>query len=138
MEIIRDIWLCGDCLPVAVNGDYSHLDYTYEGQKAARVAKIIDDGLARLPGLVPDFTSETERVCSECGHIGPSDTFPDDTEPDEDFSYQCCPKCKSWDTSERDSGELEFSRIECDCCGDDLAGGRFRFAQLVKEAADAT
>lgn len=134
MKIIRDFWLCPDCVPVAVNGDYSHLDYGYNEPEASHKARVIDAGLDALPGLVPDFTSEPERECCECGHIGCASDFPDDTtEEEEPESYFRCPKCDSWDTRERDSGELEFSRIDCDCCGTDLDGSRFRFAQLIQE-----
>ena len=71
MKIIRDdLWFCQDCLIVAVNGDYSGIDWHYgrglspgrgelrEGAKE-RAAEI-DAGLAGLgPNLVPDFNSET-------------------------------------------------------------------------------
>ena len=37
MKVVRDdIWLCSDCMIVAVNGDYSGLDYNYEPDEAVR------------------------------------------------------------------------------------------------------
>lgn len=77
MEIKRDgILLCGDCLIVAVNGDYSGIDEHYgkglspgrgglrEG--AVERAKEIDEGLTRLgPNLVPKYDSETGEGCWE-------------------------------------------------------------------------
>lgn len=38
--------VCGDCLPVIVNGDYSHLDYHYSEEEAEEKMKEIDQGIA--------------------------------------------------------------------------------------------
>lgn len=86
MRVIRDgILLCDDCLIVAVNGDYSGLDYHYgtgmhAGRKVGPTAEErkaeIDAGLERLgPNLVPDHDSETGKGVHEhsswpCGCCG--------------------------------------------------------------------
>lgn len=134
MKIIRDIWLCSDCMPVAVNGDYSHLDYSYEPRAATRLMHEINAGLAALPGLVPDFGGEDPEKyeCRSCGFEGQSWDFPFF---DGSSSARVCPECDDdWVRPVVfDNGEEEFSRRECDCCGTDLGGSRFRFAQLVEE-----
>lgn len=139
MKVIRDIWICGDCLQVAVNGDYSGLDYSYSEEEAKAVALNIDKGLESLPGLVPDFGGEDQRECRECGHTAAESDFelvktnPDPDDPSYEEQERECPECHSYDTRERDSGEDEFSRSECDCCGSALAGARYRMAQIVYE-----
>lgn len=69
MKIIRDnLWLCVDCLFIAVNGDSSGID------DPSRLAAC-NEGIARLgPGLVPDWDSdesgeitEGHREFSRCG-----------------------------------------------------------------------
>lgn len=83
MKITRDgIQLCGDCMIVAVNGDYSGFDYQMNGRgpkaEAKRDARIaeVDAGLASLgPHLVPSFDVEADkgydefstRPCECCG-----------------------------------------------------------------------
>jgi len=87
MRIVRDdLWLCVDCLFVAVNGDYSGIDEYYgRGESPGRGelrdgarerAAEIDAGLARLgPHLVSDFDSESgdgieefaRYTCACCG-----------------------------------------------------------------------
>jgi len=73
---IDDLWLCDDCLMVAVNDDASGLDYHYSPDEAEARLRAIEDGLTALgPDLVPDFDSETgdgidyySRVdCDCCG-----------------------------------------------------------------------
>lgn len=63
MKKIRDdIWLCTDCLFVAVNGDATGLDYHYQPDEAAARLTAIETGLTRLgANLVPDFDSETGK-----------------------------------------------------------------------------
>ncbi len=65
-----DLWLCVDCLMVAVNGDATSID---EGSKDATDRKIaeIEAGLDGLgPHLVPDFDSETGEGHEEFAHMG--------------------------------------------------------------------
>jgi hypothetical protein len=59
MEIIRDnLWLCDDCLMVAVNGDESGI--------ASDDLSAVRKGIRELGnGLVPDFDSETEAGIDE-------------------------------------------------------------------------
>lgn len=72
MRIAREVWLCVDCLIVAVNGDYSGFDFCYPDLTARdkRIAQV-DAGLERLgPHLAPDYDSETGegiREFSSCG-----------------------------------------------------------------------
>lgn len=134
MEIIRDIWLCSDCMPVAVNGDYSHLDYAYEPKAAERLAREIDAGLDALPGLVPDFGSD-DLECDDCGYTHFASRFRYIDYPE--HRQHICPQCESEEISERESGEEEFSWRDCDCCGTDLGGSRFRFAQLIRDEVTA-
>lgn len=81
--IENDLWLCSDCLFVAVNGDYSGLQYYYSGGELdARIAGI-DAGLDALgPHLVPDFDSEEGTGIRE-------------------FSSQTCDCCRSKLAGER-------------------------------------
>jgi len=70
MIVVRDdVWLCEDCLFVAVNGDASGLDYHYGEEEAAKRLAAIEAGLDKLgPHLVPDFDSETgEGIEAEIG-----------------------------------------------------------------------
>lgn len=65
MNIVRDnLWLCVDCLFVAVNGDESGID-------GADRLEAVRAGLERLgPHLSPNFDSETDdgiREFSSCG-----------------------------------------------------------------------
>lgn len=130
MKVIqRDLWLCEDCVPVAVNGEYSHLDYHYDEEEAAQRVVEIDNGLRALPGLVPD-DGDDECECRSCGHCGGTDDFKIIINFEDEYDGRLCPDCGSDDTQSRDSGQEEFSRRECDCCGSNLAGTRMRFAQL--------
>lgn len=54
----HDLWLCVDCLLVAVNGDDSGLDNLQPEEAAKRRAEIYA-GLERLGYLAPNFDSET-------------------------------------------------------------------------------
>jgi len=141
MNIIRDIWLCSDCMPVAVNGDYDHLDYHYSEREANQLMKVINHGLAQLPGLVPDFGGEDpeHHECRDCGFKADFLDFKL-VGDDPDYMYRVCPECDSDDVRAAmfDNGEEEFSRRDCDCCGTHLAGSRFRFAQLINEDAAAS
>lgn len=134
MQVIRDLWLCDDCTIVAVNGDYSGLDYYLNEKQAAERAAEIDYGLKRLPGLVPDDGDHHE--CRDCGWIGQRADLPytelEDEEGDTCRSYYCC-ECNSDDIRERESGHDEFSTWDCACCFSGLAGSRTRFAQLIHE-----
>ena len=139
MRIIRDIWVCQDCVQAAVNGDLSGLDYAYDEKEAARREQEICAGLEALPGLVSDFGGEDQRECRECGYIHIAAQFKEVREYTDEHGefyeevFYECPECHSFDTRERDRGEDEFSRSECDCCGDHLAGSRYRMAQLLPE-----
>lgn len=69
MKVIRDgIWLCSDCLIVAVNGDTSGIDAGSDDATAKRLAAICT-GLDDLgPHLVPSFDSATgEGIEEEIG-----------------------------------------------------------------------
>ncbi len=84
---VDDIWLCSECMIIAVNGDASGLDYSYPPKEAAEKLAAIEAGLTELgPHLVPV------------------------------------------------EGEEEFSRRECDCCGDWHHGTRHEFAILGEES----
>lgn len=67
MRVIRDdIWLCTDCLMIAVNGDASGLDYHYDSETAEKRLADIEMGLNALgPHLVPDFDSDSGEGCEE-------------------------------------------------------------------------
>jgi phage FluMu protein Com len=130
----HEFWLCQDCVQVAVNGDYSGIDYYAKNEaEASDIVHRIDKGLAALgPNLVPDFwdSSEPRYRCEDCDH---EFDLADAQRVEDEDGYICiaCPECKSLDTNERDYGEEEFSYRECDCCGEDLAGYRFRFTTLI-------
>jgi hypothetical protein len=67
MRVIQDdLWLCTDCLFVAVNGDYSGLDYYYTPEESAKKRAAIDTGLSKLgTNLSSDFDSETGEGINE-------------------------------------------------------------------------
>lgn len=133
MQVINEnLWLCTDCVMVAVNGDYTALDYHYDEGNFQKRKREIDAGLDALPGLVPDWDTDEEWwECSDCGHRTTLANAPTEPDPDGDGGYNhVCPKCRSHDLSRRDCGYEEFSRRDCDCCGSELAGSRHRFAQL--------
>lgn len=69
-----------------------------------------DCTLAACNGDFPEGESETQAILKGLDVWGPG-LVPD------------------WN-SETGEGILEFSRIGCDCCDSDLAGGRHRFAVL--------
>lgn len=136
MRVIRDIWVCGECLQAAVNGDLSSLDYHYNEKEAKRREQEICAGLEALPGLCAD-DGDDQLECRDCGYIHSRDHFiPFETEYEGEISkeYQC-PECHSIETRQRESGHDEFSRSDCDCCGTDLAGDRYRMAQLLPDEA---
>ncbi len=66
MQIVRDdVWLCGDCRSIAVNGDYSGLDYHFGNDEDARDKRAaeIDAGLERLgPHLVNAEDGDDGRI----------------------------------------------------------------------------
>lgn len=72
MIVVRDdLWLCVDCLTVAVNGDASGLDFSYDEEEAAAKLRDIEEGLEALgPHLVPDFDSETGDGHEEFANMG--------------------------------------------------------------------
>lgn len=118
---VAEAWLCQDCTMVAVNGDYTGLDYLTEDAAKER-AEVIDAGLARLgPNLVPDqFDGDP------CERYTRTQWVEAVTGGDTDMGWE------TWAETMLDAdgtGE-EFSREECDSCGTDLAGSRHRFAIL--------
>ncbi|UCV26746.1 hypothetical protein [Ferribacterium limneticum] len=130
--IAEDIWLCQDCLMVAVNGDYTGLDYYLTPEQAARRVKEIDAGLAKLPHLVPDFNlDEEEWECLDCGKRAKLIDCPLRPDPDGDGGLvHSCPDCAFTELRRREEGFKEFSWNHCGCCGSHDAGSRHRFAQL--------
>lgn len=113
MEIIRDnIWLCVDCLMVAVNGDESGI----EDEKQIEATRAGLDELG--PHLVPDFDSETEEGirdfsscgCDCCGSrlAGTMHRFAILGEGEEPTGYVDCACCS--ETIIGRAGDL------CDCC----------------------
>jgi hypothetical protein len=65
-----DLWFCEDCTMVAVNGDYTGLDYSHGEEEAAKCAELIDAGLDALgPGLCcgDDEEEFSTRWCDCCG-----------------------------------------------------------------------
>ena len=133
MKIVRGLWLCSDCCVAAVNDDYSGLDYYLSEAAATRRMDLIQRELAKLPGLVPDFSDGLQYECLDCGFTHDAIHFKwEDPIGDGDY-VRACGECSSLEVRERESGEEEFSHRDCDCCGDDLAGSRFRFAQLIEE-----
>ena len=71
MVIIENLAFCEDCTMVAVNGDYTGLDYHYSGDEAEKKAKEIDAGLAALGAVYYDDSRESDefsaRRCDCCG-----------------------------------------------------------------------
>lgn len=127
-DIIRDIYLCTDCVFAAVNGDMP------EDASDQRIREI-ERGLESLPGLVPEDYENEQAECSRCGwHGDSSGLILLHTDPEyPDWTERACPNCKSTDDfSIRDNGRDEFSWRDCDCCGSTLGGSRTRFAQLIE------
>ncbi len=121
---LENLWLCQDCVQAAVNGDFTGLDYSYEEDEAEDRMREIESGLETLgPNLVIDFDeNNTWHQCDDCNH-----RFIDEAES------TACHECGSEDVSVREPGYLKFSWIECDCCGSDLGGSRYRFATLTDD-----
>ena len=133
MKVIHDnLWLCTDCLMIAVNGDASSLDY-HHGDKADEREVEINEGLERLgPNLVTFFNTEEDNGfwCRSCDtYLYTSDLVqvidPHGCDGD---TEDACPHCKSSELSEIGNGHEEFSNKGCDCCGSMLAGELHRFA----------
>lgn len=66
VTILREVWLCEDCTIIAVNGDASGLDYSYEPTEAAARLATIEAGLERLGWISPNWDSETGDGIREC------------------------------------------------------------------------
>ena len=68
---IENLAFCEDCTMVAVNGDYTGLDYHYSEDEAEKRAKEIDDGLAALGAVYYDDSRDSDefstRRCDCCG-----------------------------------------------------------------------
>ena len=69
---IDNLAFCEDCTMVAVNGDYTGLDYHYSADEAEKRAQEINDGLAGLDGYVchdgsRDSDEFSTRKCDCCG-----------------------------------------------------------------------
>ena len=72
MIIIENIVLCADCVPPAVNDDYSGLEYHYKSTEADEKMRVIEGGLKKLgPGLCYDSSKEQDefsaQTCDCCG-----------------------------------------------------------------------
>lgn len=69
---IENLAFCTYCTMVAVNGDYTGLDYHYSADEAEKRAQEIDAGLAALGGHVcydgsKDLDEFSARRCDCCG-----------------------------------------------------------------------
>ena len=69
---IENLAFCTDCTMVAVNGDYTGLDYHYSVDEAEKRAQEINDGLAALGGHIcyddnRDSDEFSTRRCDCCG-----------------------------------------------------------------------
>ena len=70
---VDSILVCGDCLPVIVNGDYTSLDYYYTPEESIIRQNSIDTGIANLQNeykgrLVCNYDSETGDGIEEFSH----------------------------------------------------------------------
>lgn len=130
-----NLWLCQDCLQVAVNADYTGLQYYYSEEEADKREQEINEGLERLGKyLVPHFNTEEETgyCCGDCGNYfykSEAAYIIDDF----DDNVPACPECNSDYISEIGNGYQEFSSEDCDCCGSTLAGSLWRFATLEED-----
>jgi len=112
MRVIRDeIKLCTDCMIIAVNADYSGLQYYLDGDKLDAKIDQINAGLDKLgPNLVMSF--------------------------DPDFQYDFIIELandarRELGLPERTNGIDEFDTWNaCECCGTRLHGARYDFAIL--------
>lgn len=68
---IDNLAFCEDCTIIAVNGDYTGLDYHYSEEDAAKRKQEIDAGLAALGAVYYDDSRESDefsaRRCDCCG-----------------------------------------------------------------------
>ena len=69
---IDNLAFCADCTMVAVNGDYTGLDYHYSADEAEKREQEINAGLAALGGHVcydssKDSDEFSTRRCDCCG-----------------------------------------------------------------------
>ena len=71
MVIIENLAFCEECTMVAVNGDYTGLDYHYSAEESEKRAQEIDNGLAVLGAVYYDSSRESDefstRRCDCCG-----------------------------------------------------------------------
>ena len=123
MKIIRDgLWLCQDCMIIAVNGDYTGLDYSYGSRwKCLTCAR---EGTGRAPGGCPSCLSE-----HDANHGPHSCADLRMAEINAGFERLGPHLVSDWD-SETDEGIHEFSWGRCDCCNTHLGGSRHRFSIL--------
>ena len=68
---IDNLAFCEDCTMVAVNGDYTGLDYHYSADEAEKREQEINAGLAALGAVYYDSSRESDefstRRCDCCG-----------------------------------------------------------------------
>jgi hypothetical protein len=132
----RDIWICDDCLMVAVNDDSSGIEDDKREQEVQH-AVYAYEGL-----LVPDNFDESDLdqqqyECRACGHIDRTNRCKFDAPHFVHYELPkrapLCNGCGSDDIELRDGGRKEFSWGACDCCGSDFGGGRTRMALLAHD-----
>lgn len=123
MEIVRDgIQLCDDCLIIAVNGDYTGLDYHYGSNW--RCLTCTREGTGRAPSHCPFCTSEADS------DHGPRSKADDRMAEINAGFAKLGPNLVPNFDSEAGTGISEFSSTPCGCCSTRLAGGRHEFAIL--------
>lgn len=134
-----ELWVCCDCMTLQETGDATSFDYHYSESEAASRIEECEAGWAALRKqgeVFNDCTNEDQLVCIDCDHIC-GDDDPERIYVEEwDENQTVCPNCQEFDSMrDREHGEDEFSRSECDCCGSSLAGSRHRYALFVETPA---
>lgn len=129
-EIIRDLWVCADCLMFHANGP-DNLE-----------PEIVEAIVAGCEREAPYHWTPDGRSTRDCGGGIPCDrcegsgtAHPDDWEPEDgrDVQPPACEACAGSGRLDEPEGadEQEFSWRPCACCRSSLGGSRHRFA-LIK------
>jgi len=124
VDIIRDVWVCSDCIMAIANGEHSSPEHDAAfaaGCKREAPYVFTPDGPA---------TGRHAPECEACDGTGVDDGRDDGV----------CRKCEgAGKVDEHEEADQQpFSWSECDCCGSQLGGSRHRCALIRSSASEQT